>query len=183
MDPSVIAAMAKWPNVPDCRGWLSLDRRGQWRLQGSPVRHAGLADFIGRNYGHDESGAWFMQNGPQRAWVELAVTPWVFRLEPQGHIAAHTGRAAGQLHAGWLVDGEGICLMTDCGLGVVDDRDLHGLLAHIRRSDGTVLDDLESESALESASGLVLDWYGATLPLRPCTDAELPAIGGFRRSP
>ena len=45
MDPSVIAAMAKWPNVPDCRGWLSLDRRGQWRLQGSPVRHAGLAEF------------------------------------------------------------------------------------------------------------------------------------------
>ena len=45
MDASVVAAMAKWPNVPDCRGWLSLDRRGQWRLQGSVVRHAGLAEF------------------------------------------------------------------------------------------------------------------------------------------
>ncbi|WP_416346426.1 DUF2946 family protein, partial [Escherichia coli] len=23
--------MAKWPNVPNCFGWLALDRRGQWR--------------------------------------------------------------------------------------------------------------------------------------------------------
>ncbi len=94
MDPSVIAAMSKWPNVPDCRGWLSLDRRGQWRLQGSPVRHAGLAEFIGRNYEGDETGAWFMQNGPQRVGVELAATPWIFRLAGDGGFVSHTGKPA-----------------------------------------------------------------------------------------
>lgn len=32
MDPEVIAAMARWPDVPDVYGWLSLSRRGDWRL-------------------------------------------------------------------------------------------------------------------------------------------------------
>ena len=29
MDDLVRAAMAKWPHVPDCRGWLALDARGE----------------------------------------------------------------------------------------------------------------------------------------------------------
>ena len=32
MDKNVLAAMARWPNVPDVFGWLSLSERGQWRL-------------------------------------------------------------------------------------------------------------------------------------------------------
>ena len=27
MDDAVLRSMAKWPNVPDVYGWLSLDRR------------------------------------------------------------------------------------------------------------------------------------------------------------
>lgn len=180
MDPSVVAAMAKWPNVPDCRGWLSLDRRGQWRLQGSPVRHAGLAEFIGRNYECDEAnncGAWFMQNGPQRVWVELAATPWIYRAV-DGEFLSHTGQPAGIIRAAWLVDGESLCLMSDCGPGLVDDRDLPALLGQIRHPDGTPLnDDFPAESSL------IFHWAASTLPLQRCADADLPAIGGFRRLP
>ncbi|HEU0229987.1 MAG TPA: DUF2946 family protein [Burkholderiaceae bacterium] len=32
MDDTVLAAMARWPNVPDVFGWLSLSSTGQWRL-------------------------------------------------------------------------------------------------------------------------------------------------------
>jgi hypothetical protein len=32
MDENVLAAMARWPNVPDVYGWLSLTEQGQWRL-------------------------------------------------------------------------------------------------------------------------------------------------------
>ncbi|NGM87254.1 DUF2946 family protein [Parapusillimonas sp. SGNA-6] len=32
MDEQVLAAMARWPNVPDVYGWLSLTEQGQWRL-------------------------------------------------------------------------------------------------------------------------------------------------------
>ena len=32
MDEQVLRSLIKWPNVPDCFGWLALDRRGQWRM-------------------------------------------------------------------------------------------------------------------------------------------------------
>ncbi|MCP5269092.1 MAG: DUF2946 family protein [Zoogloeaceae bacterium] len=178
MDPSVVAAMAKWPNVPDCRGWLSLDRRGQWRLQGSPVRHDGLAGFIGRNYACDETGAWFMQNGPQRVWVELNATPWIFHLAADGSFVSHTGVAAGAISAAWLVDNEALCLQTALGFGLVDDRDLHLLLEMIRRPDGALPDGL-----LDAEPALHLLVQGRPLPLQRCAAGELERIGGFRQQP
>ena len=33
MDDLVRQAMVKWPNVPDCFGWLGLDSRGQWYMR------------------------------------------------------------------------------------------------------------------------------------------------------
>ena len=43
MDDAVRQALARWPDVPDCFGWLSLSRRGEWQLPDGPIRHAGLA--------------------------------------------------------------------------------------------------------------------------------------------
>jgi Protein of unknown function (DUF2946) len=90
MDDIVRQALAKWPNVPHCTGWLLLDRRGNWRMRdeavqreqglGTPIRHAALNAFIVRNYDVDESGQWYFQNGPQRVYVELEYAPWVVRL-------------------------------------------------------------------------------------------------------
>jgi Protein of unknown function (DUF2946) len=90
MDDIVRQALAKWPDVPACYGWLLLDRRGNWRMRdeavqrehglGTPIRHAALNAFIVRNYDVDESGQWYFQNGPQRVYVELEYAPWVVRL-------------------------------------------------------------------------------------------------------
>ncbi|MEG1326098.1 MAG: DUF2946 family protein, partial [Janthinobacterium sp.] len=33
MDDLVKQALAKWPNVPHCYGWLGLDARGHWRMR------------------------------------------------------------------------------------------------------------------------------------------------------
>ena len=85
MEDIVRQAMAKWPNVPHCWGWLGLDARGNWYMRddraqtagtflqskGSLLKHEKLIDFIARNYEHDEHGQWFFQNGPQRVYVEL----------------------------------------------------------------------------------------------------------------
>ena len=85
MDDIVRQALAKWPNVPDCYGWLLLDRRGNWRMRdeavqhagglGTPIRHAALNAFIARNYDVDANGQWYFQNGPQRVFVELEPKP------------------------------------------------------------------------------------------------------------
>lgn len=179
MDASVVAAMAKWPNVPDCKGWLSLDRRGRWRLQGNPVAHGGLSDFIGRNYLRHESGAWFMQNGPQRVWVSLDVAPWVLHLDGDGSLKTHTGMAACEISAAWLIDGESLCLMFEHGLGLVDDRDLQVLLERVRQLDGSTLNDVVVDGEAE----LIFHWQETPLPLKHCSDGDLPLLGNFRRSP
>jgi len=94
MDDIVKQALKKWPNVPNCHGWLALDARGDWymrdervqqagpfpQVKGSRVEHEKLREFIGRNYAADDAGDWFFQNGPQRVYVALEAAPWVWRL-------------------------------------------------------------------------------------------------------
>ena len=137
MDDLVRQAMAKWPNVPDCFGWLGLDARGGWYMRddrvqaqgpfpaakGSLLKHEKLVDFIHRNYGHDALGRWYFQNGPQRVYVELEVAPWIWRLQSDGAVLSHTGWAA-QVRA-CVVDEHGrLYLDTDLGLGLVHSLDM-----------------------------------------------------------
>lgn len=142
MDDIVKQAMAKWPNVPDCYGWLGLDARGNWYMRddraqacgafasgmqgakGSLLQHQKLIEFIARNYAADANGCWYFQNGPQRVYVELESTPWVWRVDAQFHIQAHTGAPAGYISAvmdenGWLY------LLTTVGFGLVHTQDVH----------------------------------------------------------
>jgi hypothetical protein len=122
-----LSAIARWPNVPACYDWLSLDRRGDWRLQGERVTHRGLIDFINRQYGADDSGCWFVQNGPQRVFVSLGYTPWIFRRAADGFVS-HTGAAAGNLAAIHLDEAGNILLAGELGIGLLDDRDLASFL-------------------------------------------------------
>lgn len=147
MDDIVHQAIKKWPHVPSCYGWLGLDRRGNWYLRddqvqaagafatlangryqvskGSVLRHDKLIDFIGRNYTSDASGQWFFQNGPQRVYVELEVTPLIWRVKPGNGwpITAHTGQSANIQHC--ILDEHGrLYLDTDLGFGLVHSQDM-----------------------------------------------------------
>lgn len=147
MDDIVIQAMAKWPNVPDCYGWLGLDARGAWFMRdaqaqacasfqaacasgegnakgkGSKLLHEKLMAFIGRNYHADDAGRWYFQNGPQRVYVELECTPWVFRVSPQADVETHTGEPACATEV--ITDELGrVYLLTDKGLGLVHTQDV-----------------------------------------------------------
>ena len=142
MDDIVKAAMRKWPTVPHCYGWLGLDARGDWYLRdepaqaagpfpqvkGSRIEHAGLLEFIQRNYEADARGCWYFQNGPQRVYVELEAAPWVFRLQ-QGPEPAHwqlctrNGRDA-RLRAAWLDEGGRLFLDCDIGFGLLHSLDI-----------------------------------------------------------
>lgn len=141
MDEIVRQAMAKWPTVPACYGWLGLDARGNWYMRddraqaagdfasgvpeakGSLLRHDKLVDFIGRNYACDEQGRCYFQNGPQRVFVELEATPWIWRIEPDGAVRAHTGQSAEALTC--ETDEEGrVYLRTTLGFGLVHSQDV-----------------------------------------------------------
>jgi hypothetical protein len=137
MDDIVRQAMAKWPNVPHCFGWLALDDRGNWYMRddrvqaagpfpaakGSLLRHEKLIDFIQRNYEHDDAGRWYFQNGPQRVYVELQATPWIWRVSADGSIASHAGQPAQATRC--LLDEEGrVYLEADLGIGLVHTQDM-----------------------------------------------------------
>ena len=137
MDDLVKQAMAKWPNVPDCYGWLGLDARGDWYMRddqtqakgsfaqskGSRLNHDKLIAFIGRNYDSDPQGQWYFQNGPQRVYVELEATPWVWRLQPDSSVQSHTGIPARMQRC--IVDEHGrLYLDTEQGFGLVHTQDM-----------------------------------------------------------
>ena len=46
MDEMVRQAMAKWPNVPACYGWLGLDARGQWYMRDERTQAAFEGDWF-----------------------------------------------------------------------------------------------------------------------------------------
>ena len=141
MDEIVRAALRKWPNVPHCYGWLALDARGQWfmrdervqaagtfpRVKGSRIDHPKLLDFITRNYDHDDGGAWFFQNGPQRVYVQLEAAPWVWRIDAAGDaglLTSHTGQTA-RFESAWLDEFGRLFAASDRGLGIVHTQDMH----------------------------------------------------------
>jgi hypothetical protein len=137
MDDIVKQALAKWPNVPHCYGWLGLDARGNWYLRddstqaagpftvvkGSMLRHDKLIEFIQRNYERDELGQWFFQNGPQRVYVELEAAPWVWRVGEDFSVRSHSGLAIEA--SACLLDEEGkLYLVAPIGLGLVHTQDV-----------------------------------------------------------
>lgn len=146
MDETVKQAMAKWPNVPNVHGWLRLDRRGRWCLQVQPgvfepIGNAGLIEFIGRNYQMDSERRWFFQNGPQRVFVGLDYTAWVYRLDDHAEgWLTQSGTPAGA-PAELLVDeNDDVLLVTGLGPGLVVDRDLPGLLDALTDESGRAID-------------------------------------------
>ncbi len=142
-NPPAAAASLKWPGVPACFGWLSLDRRGNWRLKGEPIRHAGLIDWINRNYAPDADRQWVFRNGPQVVFVELEYTPLVLRLDVYGSLVLHTGQFAGVPGAAYLDEESNVLIEVDSGIGLLDDRDLAGFIDGCRGPDeATVTEEL-----------------------------------------
>lgn len=165
MDEIVARAMAKWPDVPAVYGWLALDCRGRWRLDGDIVRSRNTVQYINRNYACDDAGRWYFQNGPQRAFVDLDYTPWVYVLDGRGDLRTHTGLAAGRLDGAWLDDEVNLLLATEHGPGIVCDRDLAAIAARFCDEQGKSLPARDLERVFTAARclrppGVCLNWAG-----------------------
>ncbi|MDB5891632.1 MAG: hypothetical protein JWP47_2463 [Polaromonas sp.] len=171
MDDIVKAALIKWPNVPHCFGWLGLDARGNWYMRddraqaagpfaaatgtdpvrqaagkGSLLKHDKLIDFIQRNYESDACGQWFFQNGPQRVYVELEATPFIWRVSTGAgaDVAAHSGQPASVVQC--LLDEQGrLYLETDAGFGLVHTLDMLAAADAIERGEWVPKDVLSEE--------------------------------------
>ena len=193
MDDLVKQALAKWPNVPHCYGWLGLDARGHWRMRdqhaqqqqlpGDKIAHDALLGFINRNYDHDERGCWFFQNGPQRVYLNLEATPYIARSDPQHGFVVQTGAPLAQIEQAYLCDNGALILRQGEVVAQVDDRDMTQVLASLR-VDGQQASDEALLGWLEHARGnLTLLHDGKEIAVQPLRYAAVPTTFGFRRAP
>jgi hypothetical protein len=192
MDDLVLRGMAKWPNVPAVHGWLSLDRRGEWHIRGNRIANRAVRDFIGRNYACNAEGCWFFQNGPQRVFVALAYTPFVYRIMNDDAAAltvqAHTGAVISAVSGAWIDENGAMLIDTPLGIGIIDDRDLPRLVQHLRDSAGARLSDEALVTGLEllargHPADVQLDFRGTAVSLAHVVSADVPHRFGFVRAP
>ena len=188
MDDAVVRAMTRWPDVPDVYGWLSLDRRGQWRLQGGTIGNRGLRSFISRNYLQTPQGAYIFQNGPQRVFVSLEYTPWVASLDGTQQLRLHTGDLLPHFEHAWMDEHGAVMLSTGHGPALVDDRDLEILTARMYSATGQRLDDEGQALAVDILlqgidEHLKLEWQGCRVPLSPVRSESIPHAFAFVQAP
>lgn len=179
-------AMAKWPNVPAVFGWLRLDRRGHWWIRDERVTNSGIAAFIGRNYQADNQGRYFFQNGPQQVFVELELTPWIFRLAGPSDAPATFCDYAGNpvVPDGAGIDEQGVLyLMCNGRIGAIDERDLIQLIELMTDANGRKADDLSLASWMEAGGEtptlLLTLGGGSSLMLQRLSCGELPTRFGY----
>ena len=192
MDEIVLRGMAKWPNVPAVYGWLALDRRGQWLIKGERISNSTVTAFIGRNFGRDERGCWYFQNGPQRVFVNLDYTPLVLRVtSAEGkplELEAHTGAQVAAVEGAWMDEQGTLLLLTEHGVGVLHDRDLQTLMPCLVDANGNPLE----ESGLEDLMTLLgqqrqvplwLKFRETNVKVEPIAARDVPWKFSFVREP
>jgi len=194
MDEIVKQAMAKWPNVPHCYGWLALDARGHWRMRDERAQHfnlpgdklsnPALVGFINRNYAQDERGCWYFQNGPQRVYLELEATPYIVRTDPVQGWLLQTGEAFGAIDEAGLTEAGELILRSGERVAQLDDRDGAQALSLLEMdgqpvADETLLDWLETGSPGQFA----LRQGERLIPVQRLQREQLPALYSFVRSP
>jgi hypothetical protein len=192
MDDIVKQALAKWPNVPHCYGWLGLDARGNWRMRderaqhlnlpGDKLTHGALVAFIVRNYAADERGCWYFQNGPQRVYVQLEATPYIVRTDPAHGWTLHTGAALGGIDEAVLTETGALVLRSGDVVAQLDDRDFAHVLPQLQMN-GEPVDD---EALLAWLEGDELPPVALTLcercrqiAVQRMAGADLPARFGY----
>lgn len=135
VDELVQKALARWPNVPAIAGWLKLNMQGEWLLTGHAqenltIGHSGILNFIARNYSCEADGRFYFQNGPQKAYVHLAYTPWVYRIYQLANgdlmLGTHTGLIGWPL--AFYQDEQGRVLINgEHGAGLLHSNDVNVL--------------------------------------------------------
>ena len=188
MDEIVIRAIAKWPNVPSVYGWLRLDRRGNWLVKsrkaqdGTPmferISNRAVIEFIGRNYAEDAEHRWYFQNGPQKVFVALDYTPWVYRLDDAGSgFVAQSGAAPRAIEAAFVDDSGSLLLESELGIGVLLDRDLPAVTESLNDERGRRVEHLLDEIARGTETRVVL--HGRSVGIAPVRAADVPRRFGF----
>jgi len=187
MDEWVLKALQRWPNVPALFGWLGLDRRGRWLIQGATISHPRIVATINRNYAADEHGRWYFQNGPQRGYMQLESTPLILSVaEDQAQLVTHTGQRVERVARAYLDEEGALVLSTEHGPGELIGADLPWALERMSSQHRPIDDDvLTAALALPSraTTEITLSIASSTVPLQRLDFADAPSALSFERQP
>ena len=185
MEAWALRALERWPNVPALFGWLELDRRGRWLIQGELISRLQIIDTINRNYEADQHGRWFFQNGPQRGYVNLETAPLVAHVTGNTLIT-HTHLEVREPTAAYLDEEGSLLIATEHGPAALIDSDLEWALARFVCS-GVSAREEDILSALALPSGthteLAMRIDNSMLPISRLDRAIAPQMLGFVREP
>ena len=183
MDESVLHAMQRWPDVPAVYGYIGVNRRGEFLLKGHVVSHARTREFINRNYALDDQGRAYFQNGPQRAYADLEVTPWIYRLMDDGSLRTHTETPVTKLDEAWLAPDGDVVLVTELGPGLLHAQDLDALPGYLRTMDGVSLDDALTALLQGDSADVTLSLSCGQTRLQLLDSNNIPARFGIDTQP
>ena len=147
------------------------------------MNNPALVGFINRNYGHDERGNWYFQNGPQRVYVNLEATPFIARTDPQQGLVLQTGQALTDIERVFLSDAGAVLFQAGDSVAQLDDRDVAQVLSKLEL-DGQAASDEAVMAWLESGAGkLTLPWNGKRFDVERIEAADLPQRFNFNQLP
>ena len=193
MDDIVKKAMAKWPDVPHCYGWLALDARGHWRMRderaqhlnlpGDKVMQAALLGFINRNYMADARGCWYFQNGPQRVYLNLEATPFIARTDPAHGLLLHTGEPLTLLQGAWLTPQGDLIVRSEGKVAQVDDRDVVQLMGLLEMQCAPITDEALTQWLDGNGPALTLRYKDGAVQVERIAREAVATYFGFVRLP
>jgi hypothetical protein len=187
MDEWVHRALRRWPNVPALFGWLGLNRRGRWLIQGETISHPRIVETINRNYAADEHGRWYFQNGPQRGYIQLESTPLILRVAEDGQsLVTHTELPVERIQGAYLDEQGALVAVTEHGAGEISGTDLAWTLDRLARDQQAIDDDalaIALDMPTGSDTGITLSVGTTRVPVRRLDFAAIPAALNFVREP
>lgn len=212
MDELVERALARWPNVPAIAGWLKLGTQGEWLLtgpveEGLSISHPRILGFIARNYACESDGRYYFQNGPQKVYVHLAYTPWVYGLYPASPasvegglmLVSHTGLI--DVPQAIYSDEQGrVLVLGSLGIGLLKSSDMDLFAQHLAQANPLQGDELvhratwvvpqldpsqptNTRIAWRYAPGVLPGPTHLELPVQTLSSTKAPALFGFEPNP
>jgi hypothetical protein len=203
VDNSTLAAITKWPNVPNCYGWLSLDRRGNFRIRnefaqanqlpGDVINHAGLNHSIKTHYCIDEKNQYFYQNGPQRVYINLSYCPFIVRFIPSDNgawiLKNHLDQMIAPLRC-FLDEKGNILLESNVTITQVVDKPAvsfstitHRTIALLHDHDLGIFSSLSNMDVANCGVIGVFHWNNKDVPIEPIMAKDIPREFNFIPQP
>ena len=97
-----------------------------------------------------------------------------------GGLRTHSGQAAGDIAALFLDEGGSLLIETAQGIGLLDDRDLAGVLAECRDADGAPASEEALLALMQGEAGAV---FWQNVRLQPLSAVDVPRRFIFNPDP